>query len=99
MAPPAGTGGCCRDLHTWLRGHLGRWECGEGGSAAARLAGSGSAHGDSDQVRNSSRHAIYHRRCSWKLLYKCISSAGRAGKRDYTGQGRGECERHGGTET
>lgn len=37
-------------------------------------------HGSSAQVRNSSRHAIYHRRRSGKLLYKRISSAGRAGE-------------------
>ena len=35
-------------------------------------------HGFSARVRNSSRRAIYHRRRSGKLLYKCISSTGRA---------------------
>lgn len=72
-------GGCCGGFwHTAGGvggGRSGRCARGEGGNAAARLAGSGSVRGDSDQVRNSSRHAIYHRRCSWKSPYKCISAA------------------------
>lgn len=35
--------------------------------------------GSSARVRNSSRHVIYHHRRAGKLLYKRISSAGRAG--------------------
>lgn len=92
-------GGCDRDFGTRLRGRGGGCSglCahGEGGNAATRLAGSAGVRGDSDQVRNSSRRAIYHRCCSWKSPYKCISAAGSAGKWGRGDRGRRERGRHG----
>lgn len=57
---------------------LGGVVCDSGAASEGR--GEMAPRSSSARVRNSSRHAIYHRRRSGKLLYKRISSAGRAGE-------------------
>lgn len=67
-------GGCCllqRRAGGLIRAPPAWGEEGQGGNVAPRGSGA--------RVRNSSRHVIYHRRRAGKLLYKRISSAGRAG--------------------